>query len=441
MTSIPDEVPPDDVSTVQSPADAAGPAASPPGAASGVDVPLLELADGVPEVVDHPRALSAAVERLAAGTGPFAIDAERASGHRYSQRAYLVQMRRTGAGTIMVDPVRFGEVPNESLSSLGDAVGDAEWIIHAASQDLPCLAQLGLRPRRLFDTELAGRLLNFPRVGLASLVEELLGARMRKEHSAADWSRRPLPESWVRYAALDVEVLIELRDVLAVRLEEAGKASWAAEEFDFWAEGGTTVVRDEPWRRTTGINRVRGRRGLALARALWEVRNQLAERRDITPRRVLTDAAIVEAASQAPRTRLALSQLPTFSVRGAQRHLGDFHDAIAAALRLPETDLPSVGPRHDGPPSPRAWAAKFPEAAERLGRCREAVLALARDLDLPQENLLSPDCVRRLAWSPPEPVTDESVAEALRLTGARSWQISLTTPALTEALDAEEPLG
>jgi hypothetical protein len=84
-----------------------------------------------------------------------------------------------------------------------------------ASQDLPCLAEVGFRPRQLFDTETAGRLLGYPRVALGTLVEEVIGFHLEKGHSAADWPVRPLGEEVLRYAALDVEVLIELRDALA----------------------------------------------------------------------------------------------------------------------------------------------------------------------------------------------------------------------------------
>src|SRR3954452_18591841 len=164
--------------------------------------PLLELRDGLPPLTETPPALAEACRALAAATGPVAIDAERASGYRYSSRAYLIQLRREGAGTILVDPIGF-----DSLAPLQDALAGTEWILHAATQDLPCLTEVGLTPTELFDTELAGRLLGYPRVGLATLVETLLGFRMKKEHSAADWSTRPLPVPWLEYAALDVEVL------------------------------------------------------------------------------------------------------------------------------------------------------------------------------------------------------------------------------------------
>ncbi len=396
--------------------------------------PLLELRDGLPPVVETAEALARLVDTFGAGSGPFAIDAERASGYRYSHRAYLIQLRRAGAGSALIDPIPFGDVPNDALSPLAEAVADAEWVIHAASQDLACLAELGMRPRQLFDTELAGRLLNYPRVGLAVMVEELLGFRMRKEHSAVDWSKRPLPDPWLIYAALDVEQLLELRDILAGQLEEAGKAEWARQEFAAWADSGDATPRAEPWRRTSGIHRVRGRRGLGVVRSMWLRRDALARGRDVTSTRILPDAAIVAAAAAAPTSRNALSRVDGFSTRSGQRYLKDFYGAVSEALSLPDSGLPTLSPQHDGPPPPRSWAEKDPEAAARLSRCREAVIALAAKYELPQENLLAPDAVRRLAWTPPEVVTLDTVTAFLQDVGARPWQIELTAADLAIAV-------
>ena len=150
-------------------------------------VDLLEPRDGLPPVTTTAADLAAAVQRLAAGTGPVAVDAERASGYRYGQKAYLVQLRRAGAGTVLIDPIACPD-----LSGLDAALDGVEADLHAASQDLPCLAEIGYRPRLIFDTELAGRLLGYPRVALGTMLEEVLGYRLAKEHSAADWSVRPL---------------------------------------------------------------------------------------------------------------------------------------------------------------------------------------------------------------------------------------------------------
>lgn len=401
-----------------------------------VEVELLALADGLPPVIDTDEALAEYVVQLAAGSGPVAIDAERASGYRYSNRAYLIQIRREGAGTALIDPI-----PLSSLAPLQEAIGEDEWILHAATQDLPCLADVGLTPAALFDTELAGRLLNYPRVGLATLVETLLGARMKKEHSAVDWSTRPLPEPWLEYAALDVEVLVELRHLLADQLVEAGKDDWARQEFDNLRSFEPTV-RVDAWRRTSGLHKVRGRRALGAVRALWEARDQLARERDVTPGRLIPDSAIVAAATAMPTNRGALMSTPGFHGRGASRFAPLWLDAIKTAAEMDEADLPTRTPRTDGPPAPRAWAEKSPVAARRLELARAAVAALAEQHQLPAENLLTPDHLRRVMWEPPatrDPVELlEQIIDQLRALGSRSWQIGLTASALARAvIDAD----
>ena len=399
------------------------------------EVPLLELRDGLPPVVDTDKALEHAAEVIGSGTGPVAIDAERASGYRYSARAYLIQLRREGAGTLLVDPIPF-----DDMAALQDAIGDAEWILHAATQDLPCLTELGLRPRSLFDTELAGRLLGYPRVGLATLVETIVGRRMRKEHSAVDWSTRPLPEPWLEYAALDVEVLLELRDALAAELEATGKAEWARQEFAHLITAAPAGPRQDPWRRTSGMHRARGRRALAAVRALWETRDAIASQRDITPGRIIPDSAIVEAANALPKSRGTLLGLKGFRGRGAERYASQWLEAIRAALELSEGDLPPLAARYDGPPPPRSWADKDPVAAARLSAARASLNELAGDLGLPVENLLTPDYVRRLMWEPPPADSEgellERVEEALAELGARPWQVELTAERLTRSIVA-----
>ncbi len=398
-------------------------------------LPLLTLSDGIPEVVDTTHALAAAVSALRTATGPISIDAERASGYRYSARAYLIQLRRAGAGTHLIDPSRI-----EDLSPLAETLAGTEWILHAATQDLPCLNEVGLVPTALFDTELAARLLGYPRVGLATLVEEICGLRMRKEHSAADWSTRPLPQSWLEYAALDVEVLDVLRERLHSELEESGKLDWATQEFEALLSFRPTV-RVDPWRRTSQMHRVRGRRGLAAVRALWTLRDELAQERDVTPSWLLPDSAIVAAAQAMPTSRAALLALPAFKGRGVRRHATEWFDAVAGAARLPESDLPAYPARSDAPPPPRAWADRNPEAAARLDRARPAIAELSERLRVPIENLMTPDTVRRVLWDPPTASTDElpsTLAEVLRGYGARQWQIDLIAPVLLSAITAQD---
>jgi ribonuclease D len=376
------------------------------------------------------RALATAVAALGAGNGPVAVDAERASGYRYGHRAFLVQLRRQGAGTVLIDPVACPD-----LSGLDAALTGCEAVLHAASQDLPCLAELGYRPQRLFDTELAGRLLGFPRVGLGVLVETVLGLSLEKGHAAADWSTRPLPTEWLRYAALDVEVLVELRDVLVEKLAEQGKTEWARQEFEAVLTAPPPPPRPDPWRRTSGIHRVHNRRGLAVVRELWQERDRIARRRDISPGRVLPDMAIVEAARALPGTPSDLVALAGFRGRGARRHATEWSRAVQRALTAAEDSLPGTAtPLPEGPPPAHRWAERDPVAAKRLAAARTVVAALADEHCLPAENLLQPDVVRRVTWRPPEPPGPQEVAADLTLHGARPWQVDLTAVPISKAL-------
>jgi ribonuclease D len=433
---------PEDAATVETepdpPAEAAGPVdqaeqaeqAEPAAEAAPAELaPLLQVRDGVPPIIDDDDTLRAAAARLAAGTGPVAVDAERASSYRYGHRAYLVQLRRVGAGILLIDPIACPD-----LSTVGAALGDAEWVVHAANQDLPCLADVEMFPPSLFDTELAGRLAGFPRVGLATMVENLLGWRMEKDHSAADWSSRPLPEPWLRYAALDVESLIELRDALETELERQGKLGWAHEEFEHVRTAAPATVSVERWRRLSGIHKIRQRRQLAIVRSMWLTRDRIGRETDTSPSRLLPDASILQVALVTPTSARDLANSADFHGRGSRRYLTQWWDAIAEAIGLDDADLPELTKPTEGPPPGHRWAERDRAAADRLAAARTVVAALADEHGLPAENLLQPDAVRRLAWRPPSDLFAEPVGDDLRRFGAREWQIALTSGPLARAL-------
>ncbi|MHA7144891.1 HRDC domain-containing protein [Arthrobacter sp. TmT3-37] len=406
--------------------------ASDPGIPAALPL-LTEPREGVPLVIDTPAGLERAAAALAAGTGPAAVDAERASGFRYGQRAFLVQIRREGAGTWLIDPEPF-----DDLQIIDDALDGVEWILHAASQDLPCLAELGMWPDRLFDTELAARLAGLPRVGLAAVIESQLGFSLAKEHSAADWSKRPLPEPWLRYAALDVEVLAELRDRLAGLLEEGGKLGIAEEEFEHIRRTPPAEPRVDPWRRTSGLHQLRDRRQLAAVRQMWLEREDLAQRRDVAPGRLIPDSAIVAAARAMPATVPQLLATKGFHGRAAQKEAPRWLRCISDARKL--TDLPPLHVPTNAPPPPRIWPEKDPEAAARLQTARPRVAQCAEKLDMPVENLLTPDYLRRIAWRPPAEISLESVSAALADLGARPWQIEQVAAIITVAFLDPDPL-
>lgn len=380
-------------------------------------------------VIEDAAGLSAASKSLASGTGPVAVDVERASGFRYSQRAYLIQVFRREAGVFLFDPSTI-----EDFSPLQDAIGDAEWVFHAASQDLPSLRERGLEPPVVFDTELGARLLGHERVGLGAVVEETLGITLAKAHSAADWSTRPLPPSWLEYAALDVEHLVDVRDKLAAELDEQQKTEFARQEFQAVLERLPKPPRDDPWRRLSGLHTVRGRRSLAVARSLWQAREDYAREQDVAPGRLVPDRALVAAVLADPQSKQALAGVKEFNGRASRTQLDRWWNAIVAGRE--SSDLPPDRVPSDTLPPPRAWADRNPEADRRLKSARPAVEARAEELRMPTENLLTPETLRRVAWTPPAEVTAESISGALADLGARPWQIEQTAQVIADSFVA-----
>jgi len=388
--------------------------------------PAVQAPHVIVDVIETREAYLAAVAELAAGHGPIAIDAERASGYRYSQRAYLIQVYRRGSGTFLFDPPAIG-----SMVELNDALADQEWILHAASQDLTCLREVGIDPKRLFDTELAARLAGLPRVGLGTVVEELLGIHLAKEHSAADWSTRPLPQAWLVYAALDVELLVDLREKLGEMLEADGKTDLANQEFEAVLARDFVIVRAEPWRRLSGLHSIKGLRNLAVARELWTARDAYAREIDTAPGRLVPDLSLTAAARVLPASKRELAALKEFNGRASRTQLDRWWAAIEAGLAT--DNLPVLRQSGDTVPPPRVWADKNPEADNRLKAARAAVTSAAEALNLPVENLLTPETLRRVAWTPPVPIDVETVSSALLGLGARTWQVDATAQLIADA--------
>ena len=408
-------------------------------------VPLLTPSGGTPPVIATEAALTSAIAELKAGTGPFAVDAERASGFRYSARAYLIQIKRLGGGLHLIDPIAFG--PGHVLfAELNELLNTGEVILHASTQDLPCLRELGINPSHLFDTELGGRIAGLPRVGLGPLLESLMGVTLAKEHSAADWSTRPLPQEWLTYAALDVELLVELRDAMYGILNSTGKLQWAEQEFASILKAPPAPPRIDPWRRTSGMHKIKRRDQLAIIRELWTTRDAIASAADIAGGKLLNDSAIIELSLSAPKTKKEFEKaLRPLGLRA--RWLENYETwlaAIARAVAMNEDQWPPVRTNTDNLPPIKLWRDKFPEKFAPLSHARALIEAIATANSIPIENLISPESIRRICWSPPAQSTqtrdEPAVRSALASLGARPWQIDLTAGALADALLEREPL-
>ena len=414
---------------------------------------LTSPAGGTPPVISDSHALRVALDSLRLGTGPIAIDAERASGYRYSSRAYLIQLYRRGGGLHLLDPIALRNcIEIEELQAI---ISGAESIIHASTQDLSCLRDFGIDPINLFDTELGARIANCERVGLGPLCESLLQISLAKEHSAVDWSIRPLRPEWLDYAALDVAVLIDLRDAVAGLLEEQGKLSWAKAEFAHLLRQGPPSPKKDPWRRTSGMHQVKNRADLAIVRELWNARDLRASELDIAPGRLLSDSVIVELALRKPATEGDFRALPILreKIRNdlQREHLPTWWSVLQRAYGLQSSEWPEMRARSEALPPPRIWREKYPLAYAHLQHARKSLSEVSAEQGIPLENLISPEIVRRITFDDgkerkfggsPElsnPELADQVTRRLRELGARDWQIELTGAAIATALTQTEP--
>lgn len=397
------------------------------------ELPLLQHPRATVQFVTNPDQLRVAVSALADSEGPIAVDAERASGFKYSQRAYLLQLRAANQDIFLIDPVADSEmVSSKAFEELAALMKQREWILHAATQDLPCLNEIGLYPGSIFDTELAGRLAGQPRVGLGTLTESLLKMRLAKEHSAADWSTRPLPESWLNYAALDVDVLHELKSEVEALLIQQGKLEWAKQEFDALLSFRPRPQKLDRWRGITGLHKVQDRSALEIARRLWLAREALAQKMDVAPGRLIPDSSILVAATEKPKTRPELAAMKSFSGRASRSYLDSWWEAIESAHKA--TVLPTLKPeKTDALPNHRNWITKFPEADRRLKHAKAALVELSEQKLIPLENLLTPELLRQVSFAPPQNLTVQTVSENLKQLGARQWQIELTAELIVKA--------
>lgn len=396
--------------------------------------PLLAPAGGTPKLITTASQFEEAFTKLESGSGPFAVDAERASGYRYSARAYLIQIKRENGGLHLIDPLTLS---SQDCGRLNDLLQSDEVILHASTQDLPCLRELGISPRTLFDTELGARIAGYPRVGLGSLVETILGLSLAKEHSAVDWSQRPLPIEWLTYAALDVELLIPIRDAIAENLRSQNKLEWALQDFAAILTAPASPARTDPWRRTSGMHKVKKREELAIVRELWIRRAHEAEAADIAQGRLLSDLAIVELALTPPSTKKEFEKVLRplgYRARWGER-VQIWLDAINDARALPSTQLPELRMKSDGIPPAKIWKEKYPEKYAPLTHARKALADISRERSIPVENTISPEIVRKICWNQPS-----DLEAAMAALGARPWQIDLVAPALAHALTQKEPL-
>jgi ribonuclease D len=277
------------------------------------------------EYIDQPEAFAAVLDHLSRAQ-VYAVDTEFHRERTYYPRVALVQIK-WGDRLVLVDPLAV------DLEPLGEVLdGPGLVVMHAAGQDLEVmLRECGTVPRRMFDTQIAAGFLGMRSPSLAALHERILGMRLGKGDRLTDWLRRPLEPNQLAYAASDVEHLLEIYDALVADLEARSRTEWAEAETEKLRRK-MVVARDpdDAWLRIKETRHLKGpARGVARAVGAW--RETVASERDLPPRFILSDLAVVSVAQKAPASIEALAKLRGVEERQARGPQGE--EILAAVVR------------------------------------------------------------------------------------------------------------
>jgi len=282
--------------------------------------------------VDTPEALAALCDSLR-GCEALALDTEFLREKTYYTQLCLLQIASDEL-IACVDPLAL-----ENIDPLLDIFYDPQvtLVMHSARQDLEIFFDLrGSPPAPVFDTQIAATLLGYgDQIGYANLVREFTGVELEKGHTRTDWSRRPLGEGQLRYAADDVRYLLDIYREQCRRLREKGREDWVQADFDALVDVATYAPPAEDlWKRVRGNQQLKGRQ-LAIAQALAEWREEQARRVNRPRRWVLKDDVIVDIARRAPKDLAALDQIRGLEGRTLERHGEKLLSLVEQACQLP----------------------------------------------------------------------------------------------------------
>lgn len=342
------------------------------------------------------------------------IDTEADNLHHYETRVCLIQIR-AGANEYLVDPLA-----GFDLKPLWAALKDKTLIMHGSDFDLRLLSKFAsFRPARVFDTMLAAQLIGLKRIGLSSLLEELLGVHHPKDSQKSDWSKRPLPEKMLSYAVGDVAYLPALKEILENKLIDLGRLEWHLQKCDWQIEAGQSGFpkQDESaWR--VGPHNKLSPRALATLYELWHWRDGEAQRLDRPPFKVISNDYMIRLSRAVAdgTVRKVYDALPPGLKRGRSRGLKE-------ALKRGEKRDPETLPRR-----PRSGNGRQPLSHEEL--VRQDAIKKCRD-DAASSQHIDPTLIAS-RFQLAQIARDPNEAPNVLL----PWQVGVLQPAL-DALSRE----
>jgi ribonuclease D len=369
--------------------------------------------------IDTQEGFDATMERVAAEP-VVAIDTEADSLHSYFDKVCLVQIS-IPSDDFVIDPLA-----KIDLKRFGEILADPKIvkIFHGGDYDLRILNRdFGFTITNLIDTMICAQLLGYEAFGLAALLDRHFGMKVNKTHQRADWAMRPLRPDMLEYAATDTRHLIRLAGILRDELELLGRWPWALEEF---ARLEAVRYREkeeddpEPFRRLKGIGGY-DRRALAIIRALYDWRDDLARKADRPPFKIIGNDVILELAKEQPRSRDDLQRIKSLSRFHHGRYGSEIVKLIRAAVELPEEQLPERG-------EPKSWIRdKALEArVDRLKKVRDRIAA---ELKIDVAVLAPRHVLTAVATVQPTELSQLDGVPAMR-----EWQKKVLGPALIESL-------
>lgn len=322
-------------------------------------------------LIAEPAAFKDLMARLT-GEATLALDTEASSFHRFHERIGLIQLSNR-QDTWLIDPLALPDV-QELGALLGSEQG--ETVVHDADFDLRLLKRMyGFRVRHIFDTLIAAELVNEPELGLASLLKKYFGLQLDKRFQKADWTKRPLTQGMLDYAAMDTRFLLALRDELAAALHAKGRWDWATEEFSLLTE----IPFKEQGEAEPGFLRIKGAKALkpkelAILKELHDWRNGVAARLDRAPFMVVGNDVLVHLARDPVADLAALAAIKGMGQTAVERYGTEILHALQRGMRIPK----DLWPRLERPKRhPRD-----PQLEERVKRLKAVRDKLAADLDL-----------------------------------------------------------